>query len=397
MKQQNQPDLFSSLATPFRVPVAKPMLPKAQALMPYLEKLDESRTYSNLGPVSQRLKQRLDRLFGLTHGGCALTASGSAALIGAILATAGRADKKRVALCPSYTFVATVSAVQNCGYDPHLVDVCANKWTLDPKALINHARLGEVGLIVVTAPYGRLPDLAAWSAFSTDTGIPVVIDAAASFDVLLRNRKPLPKAVPVVLSFHATKAFGCGEGGAIVCAAPDMLLRAVRAINNGFLGNRNVIGDNINGKMSEYHACVAMAALDEWGPKLAQFKFTASAYVQAAKSWGMKPLPMIGGPTSFAYGLARLPTDAHAQELREQLHGAGIDSRFWYGYGLHAETDFGPFACDKMPITNTLSRRLLGLPFFGDLPAEAMHDICQIMARVLAVSPATPLQSGAQL
>jgi len=383
---------FPTLPAP-HIPVAKPRLPEAHRLMPYLERLDQSRIYANIGPVCQELKERLGKHFDITEGGLALTASGSAALVGAILAAAGRRTNRPIALCASYTFVATLSAIQCCGYDPHLADIDPNTWALDPDALRRHPRLHEVGLLAVTAPYGRLPDLDAWARFRRDTGIPVVIDAAASFDVLERLPRAIPPDLPVVLSFHATKAFGCGEGGAVICTDPDLFLRVIRATNNGFFGARHVIGDNINGKMSEYHGCVAMAALDYWGATLWDYKQTAKAYHHAANANGIDAMLRVGGDTSYAYALLHTSTEAQAIFVRDQLAAKGIDSRFWYGRGLHRETGFGPFDCDPMPVTDSLSHRLLGLPFYADLAISAIEEICKTVAQAMEIIPIEGVQN----
>lgn len=365
----------------WRVPVARPKLPAAGALLPFLEKLDQSRTYSNYGPVHRDLQHRLSQCFSLNGGGLALTASGSAALIGAILARAGRPGRRRLAFCASYTFVATLSAIQCCGYEPYLLDVGAHSWALDPIALGHHSRINEVGLVVVTCPYGRVPDFAAWQAFSDRTGIPVVVDAAAAFDTLQRQPGELPPGIPLALSFHATKAFGCGEGGAIFCADPGMLVRAIRATNNGFLGRRAVEGDNINGKMSEYHACVALAELEGWPEKAKACDQVAQNYQRAFRTHRQVRSLWVGGATSYAYALYHADTPEVALRVRAALWDNGIDSRFWYAFGIHGEAGFGPFARDDMPVTDVLSRRLLGLPFYCDLPEAEIEAISGIVAR----------------
>ena len=54
----------------------------------------------------------------------ALASSGTAAIVGAALAAAGPATPERpICLMPAYTFIGTVSAIEQCGYEPHFVDV----------------------------------------------------------------------------------------------------------------------------------------------------------------------------------------------------------------------------------------------------------------------------------
>lgn len=368
-----------------RVPVLRPELPATDALLPYLRSLDDSRIYSNNGPMVLRLEQRLSAFFDQPKCGVTAAASGTAALIGAILTKAGRGVPGRAtALVASYTFVASATAAQNCGYAPHFVDLSPDHWGLDPVTLRNHPRLHEAGLVIVTAPYGRLVDLTAWEAFEDATGVPVVVDCAAGFDVMARAEDMrLSRRIPVAVSFHATKTFGCGEGGAVFSADPDFALRCHRAINNGFLGCRQVIGDNTNGKMSEYHACVGMAEMDGWAHKAARYATMTTMYRAAFADRGLCAPVHIGGTVSAAYALCLCPDAATAESLRLALAYGGFETRFWYGHGLHAEAGFGPYPHDPMPHTDALSRRLLGLPAYLGLEADDMHQIAATVARVI--------------
>src|SRR5262245_61118053 len=118
------------------VPVLHPLLPDSRALLPYLERIDRSRTYTNWGPLTVELESRIARRWSLPESGVVSAGSGTAALVGAILAAAGRATPGRsVAIVPALTFVATAVAVQLCGYEVRVVDVDPETWMLDPARL----------------------------------------------------------------------------------------------------------------------------------------------------------------------------------------------------------------------------------------------------------------------
>ncbi len=138
-------------------------------------------------------------------------------------------------------------------------DVDPQTWALDPAALGNHPEIGRVGLVVPVAPFGRSVDRAQWEAFRDTEGVPVVIDGAASFDRLVNDGEAQLGTVPLAISFHATKCFGVGEGGAITSSDTDVVARAAQALNFGFSVMCESRGASINGKMSEYHAAVGHA------------------------------------------------------------------------------------------------------------------------------------------
>ena len=196
------------------VPVLRPLLPRVEAITPYLALLDRSRMYANRGELSKLLESRLTTLFKVPGAGLTTASSGTAALNAAILAVAGRAtEKKPLCLVAGYTFVATALAAEQCGYRVHLVDVDQQSWALDPELLAGHALLDRTGVVVVTAPYGRKVSQSAWTRFRERTGLPVVIDAAASLEALADQRDDVLGPIPLAVSFHATKAFALVKAG----------------------------------------------------------------------------------------------------------------------------------------------------------------------------------------
>src|SRR5690554_4727370 len=73
-----------------RLPVFMAQLPATSAVLPYLKQLEQNRIYSNFGPLVLSLQDRLAALFDMERHTVVTTASGSAALVAGILATAGR-------------------------------------------------------------------------------------------------------------------------------------------------------------------------------------------------------------------------------------------------------------------------------------------------------------------
>ena len=250
----------------------RPMLPTADQVLPYLRQIDATRIYSNFGALSKELQSRLARMFGTGENSVTCTSSGTSALIGAILATAGAGRPSRpLAMIPGLTFPATATAAERCGYDPYLVDVDPKSWLLDPQTIASHPRLHEVGLVIPVATFGSPVPQEPWLSFMRETSIPVVIDGAASFAFVSKRPSGFMGKVPVALSFHATKSFGVGEGGCVVWSDPESERRLCEALNFGFYNSRLSVASSSNGKMSEYHAAVGLAELDNWPVKLERF------------------------------------------------------------------------------------------------------------------------------
>jgi len=353
------------------IPVCRPRLPDAEALTPYLRRIDETRIYANHGPLESALEARLSRRFDLPAGCVTLSSSGAMALTGAILGHAGRASAGRpVCLTPAFGFVASAAAAALCGYEVRFVDIDPESWAMDPTALLARPDLKQVGLILPVAPYGRRIDLANWALVQKHTGIPVVIDAAASTDTLVLPRAD-QAAPPVCLSLHATKSLGAGEGGAILCADADLIRECRAALNHGFMGSRESLRPNTNGKMSEYHAAVGLAAMDALEAGFEEFDFVAASYRKALAEGSKGVSVHLAPEISRTYCLAEFPDAAAMKRTRKRMLERGVETRSWYGPGLHNEPAFRDYPRDNLQNTEDLAGRLLGLPMHRDLtPCE---------------------------
>ena len=349
------------------IPILRPLLPDRHMLLPYLKLVDERRFYSNYGALVLALEERLAARFGLPVGSVTTVANATLGLV----ATLSSLEVPHGALCamPAWTFIATPQAAQLAGLQPWFVDVDAETWALDPAAVERALDLapGRVAAVVPVLPFGQPINLLAWERFRDRTGIPVVIDAAAGFDALA------PGNLPCVVSLHATKALGCGEGGFLVCG-DAALVRRVRSFSVfGFQGSRVAMRVGTNAKMSEYGAAVALAALDGWETSRAEFAGRAAAYAHAFAGHNAVRLPPgFGREWIAATYVVGLP-DGSASAVEAALEEAGVESRHWWGTGAHDHPSTSDCPTLPLPVTRQLVGATLGLPFWRDLPDEAVQ------------------------
>jgi dTDP-4-amino-4,6-dideoxygalactose transaminase len=365
------------------IPVLRPKLPAADRIIDYLRRIDETRIYSNFGPLSNEFQRRMSKIFHVASENFVTASCGTTALIGAILATAGTATKSRpFSLLPSFTFAATAIAAERCGFRPYLADVDPISWMLNPLKLLDHTQIDQIGIVVPVAPFGRPLPQADWITFREHSGIPVVFDAAASFACISqRPGNSFVGPIPTVLSFHATKSFGIGEGGGIISTDPALAARITSALNFGFFNIRDSAVPSINGKLSEFHAAVGLAALDCWDEKDAALRRVVHAYEKQFVSYGLGNR-FIGFPdVDGSYALFKCDDENTAANVETYLKSAGVDFRFWYGQGLRHHTHFLDVPCDDLPVTEILGRCLIGLPMAPDLSHNAIKRIALAVCR----------------
>jgi dTDP-4-amino-4,6-dideoxygalactose transaminase len=240
-----------------------PDLPLTDELAPYLRRIDETRWYSNFGPLVCEFEERLRSLLSDADeqpdaGEIQLTTlvSGHHALeVG--LHFSGIGPGKRV-LVPAVTFSACPLAAQHMGAQVILGDVDPVSWTLTPEIARAIAAGTKIDAVMPVAAYGIPLPTPGWDDFYLDTGISVVIDAAAAI-----GTQSIPRNGLVAHSLHATKPLGVGEGGVLVGRDSNTIARARRYTNFGMV-DRITHTDGTNAKMSEYHAAVGQAQLDRW-------------------------------------------------------------------------------------------------------------------------------------
>ena len=370
------------------IPVARPRLPSAARILPYLREIDVAGWYSNHGPLSRRFQAGLATHWGVQAAEVALLSNATAALTLALLA--GGAVPGGRCLMPSWTFAASAGAVRAAGLVPHFVDVRADTWAPDPAEVQALAGQPGVSAILIVSPFGAPLDLPAWDRVQAATGIPVVIDGAAAFDTLRAGGPMAVGRCPVIVSLHATKVFGIGEGGALICRDPALLERVRRLANFGFLGARAAELPGVNAKLSEYSAAVGLAGLDTWQDARSRWAAAARCYAQRLRGCEAAPAFSPGfssGPGSgFGAGwvsstLTVLASPGQSADLQAEVLGElGISTLRWWGPGCHGQPAYQGCPRQPLPVTEDLAHRCIGLPFWQDLDGAEIGRVCAALA-----------------
>lgn len=360
------------------VAVFRPALPLAEAIVPYIREIDARRHYTNRGPLVERLEAQLAAMFGRKERAVRSASSGTSAIELAILAHAGLAAPERpLALMPSFTFAATALAAERCGYRPHFLDIDPETWVIDGAEVAQHPLIREAGVILSVAPFGLRPDLRALERLQDESGVPVILDAAAGFEAVLDEPELISDRVPLTLSFHATKSFSTGEGGAVIWDDAKGQARVVQAANFGFWHSREARVPGTNAKLSEYHAAVGLAMLDGLDERRAEWARVAGLWRDLSRGREIGGRLHLSPHLSSAYVLLEADTVGVMHKAETHLHAWNVETRRWYEGGLHVQPHFSKLGHDAMHATEGLSQRLLGLPMAHDLSEE---DIAYVLA-----------------
>ncbi len=362
------------------IPLLVPDMPGTDALLPWLRRIDGARWYTNFGPLVREFESALSACLDAEKPPGLVSVSNCTSGLELSLLALGLPAGARV-LVPSFTFVATATAVLRASCIPVAADVDAQSWLLTPAIASEACKARDIAAVMPVATFGAPQDAAAWDRFAGDTGIPVVIDAAGAF-----GNQSVGARTIVVVSLHATKSLGIGEGGFVAARDPAFLGEVRRLSNFGIQLPSGVVGlAGTNAKLSEYHAAVGMAALSRW-PERAGARRQLGACYRSLLDLRCPKAKRQRRPDDGIYTImaVRLPAGADTLSIMSSLQAANIETRRWYHPLIpdHPGLRRTETTCD-LACARSLSGQILGLPFHTSLSDEDIDRVCTVLAATL--------------
>jgi dTDP-4-amino-4,6-dideoxygalactose transaminase len=372
------------------IPFNRPTV--AEAAYAYLRQAVAAGHLSGDGPFTCRCHDLLQRLLGAPR--VLLTTSCTHALeMAALLLDVGPGDEVVV---PSFTFVSTANAFALRGARPVFADVRPDTLNLD-EARLDALITPRTKAVVVVHYAGVGCEMDAILRVAGRHGVPVVEDNAHGLFGAYAGRPLGTLGCLATLSFHETKNFSCGEGGALVINDPRFIERAEVLREKGTDRNRFFRGEvdrytwrdlGSSYLPSDALAALLFAQLEQRERIQARRRELWERYAEGLRDWaGVEVrLPAVPPECAQAYHLfyLLLPTPERRQALLEHLRGRGVHAIFHY-LPLHLSAmgrRFGGRDGD-CPVTEAVSDRLVRLPLFFDLGDDEQ-------ARVMEAARAFP-------
>jgi dTDP-4-amino-4,6-dideoxygalactose transaminase len=311
----------------------------------------------------------------------------------ALRAAVGASSRGNEVIVPSFTYIATISAILWTGLRPVFVDVAPGHWHLDPEALdaALEERADRVAAVLACSTFGSAPPRTVrepWEEACKDAGVPLLIDSAAGFGSRDERGEPLGRqGVAEVFSFHATKPLAVGEGGAVF-AAEQSLVERIAAQTRFGLDARRVLSNEpgLNAKMSEIHAAIALAALDEFEHVLvARARRSAAIRVGLGEYGFGSQQGCEGSAWQFVPLLA--PNSSMREDILRAARLARVQIRT-YHQPLHVLAQLGHYkTVGDLPVTRDLATRTISLPLANDLTEAEISLIRTVLIQPARVLP----------
>ena len=294
-------------------------------------------------------------------------------------------------ILPSFTFVSTANAFVLRGARPVFIDIRPDTLNLDETLLAD--RIGPRTRAVAVVHYGGIgAEMTSIQSTAEARGVEVVEDNAHGLFGRYRDRWLGTWSRLSTLSFHNTKNFTCGEGGALVINDPDLVPRAEILREKGTDRSRFIRGEvdkytwvDVGSSYlpSELLAAFLYGQLEARHRVQRDRRRIWNAYVDGLGDWagsrGVKlpTVPDTCDPAAHLFYLL-LPDAASRDRLIAHLSHRGVQATFHY-LPLHLSEmgrRFGGRPGDH-PVTESICGRLLRLPFFTSLGESEQNRVLE--------------------
>lgn len=275
-----------------------------------------------------------------------------------------------------FSYVATTSAIvwEHC--EPVFVDINPEYLTID-ETKIEAAITPKTTAILATHVFGNPCQVEAIEAIAKKHNLKVIYDAAHSFGVEYKNQSLFNFGDVSTCSFHATKLFHTGEGGALFCKDKELFHKLYYSHNFGHNGPLDFHGLGINAKISELQSAMGLAVLPYIDTILAERKKVVAFYNANLNFSNLQGLK-IRENTKWNYSYYPIILDSEETLLRVQkaLNENQIFPRRYFYPSLNT-VNF--IKNTEMPVSESVSKRVMCLPLYVGLKTEDLEKITSII------------------
>ena len=351
-------------------------LPEYEPLEKWFKEIDRNKIYSNRGPILCHFEKLLSEKISIPEKKITVLANGFSALMLALQAKIKNKEKRRYCIVPSFTFPGTISSVIAAGLEPYFIDIDEKTNSLCVDKLFENfnGNFTEVSAVVPVSTFGVLPEIKKWKSFEKEHNIPVVYDLAWSFDNLPPNAE-----YDAMVSMHATKVFGIGEGGFVISESDDTK-KVINSYANFGMNDRKITEHiGINAKLSEFQAAIGIVALEQWDDNRKKIVKIQEEFIKRASELSVLSL-LHGLSTDWSWMSAVLVGPAAAINcLEKNFNANNVESRRWWKNLCHLSPAYKYFKKGNLHNSENLAIQHINIPFHQFLTEsdiEKIFDIC---------------------
>jgi dTDP-4-amino-4,6-dideoxygalactose transaminase len=363
-----------------RVNLVRPALPSFQEMAPEMEEILASGMVTK-GKYLRLFEEAVAEHLGVEHAVAVSSCTAGLMLTYRCLGLTGDV------VVPSFTFMATVSALVWAGARPVFADADLHTHNLDPAAA-EAAITPNTSAIVATHIFGNPADVERLESIARRHRLKLIFDAAHGFGALYKGAPVGPQGDAQVYSLSPTKLLIAGEGGIVATNDGELAEKVRMGREYGNSGNYDSAFAGMNARMPEINAVMGLHSLRMLEGAARRRNEIASLYreelgklpginfqqIRSEDRCSYKDFSITVDPDAF--GLTR---DALAAALDEH----NVDTRKYFDPPVHCQIAYREL-WDGRPLPNTdrLAERSLSLPLWSRMDDEIPLGICRAVRSI---------------
>jgi dTDP-4-amino-4,6-dideoxygalactose transaminase len=347
------------------VPVTKSFLPPIEEYMFQVQRAYDNEWLTNRGELVQELEQKLSDFLELKESKILCMNNGTIPLQIALKLLGNNGE----IITTPFSYVATTAAIvwENC--TPVFVDIHPEYLTID-ETKIEAAITEKTTCILATHVFGNPCHIEEIERIAIKHNLKVIYDAAHAFGVKYKGKSIFEYGDISTCSFHATKLFHTGEGGAMFTKDPDLYHKCFYSHNFGHNGPLDFHGLGINGKISELQAAMGLAVFNYIEDIIKERKAVVDFYNKNIDFTKINKLKISDNTIwNYSYYPIIVESEVKLHYFQELLNKANIYPRRYFYPSLEK---LNYLTSSQMIVSDDIAKRILCLPLFKGLDSETL-------------------------
>ena len=350
--------------------VTKAFFPPIEEYQQQLQRIWKNQWLTNRGELVKELEAKLKAYLKVPHLLCMTNGTIPIQIALKLLGKGGEI------ITTPFSYVATTSVIVWGNCTPVFVDIHPDYLTID-ETKIEAAITNRTTAILATHVFGNPCNVDAIEVIAKKHNLKVIYDAAHCFGVTYNQKSIFEYGDISTCSFHATKLFHTGEGGALFCNNKNYELDSFYSHNFGHKTATEFHGLGINGKISELQAAMGLAVLPYMGDILEGRKKAVDFYNKNLDFSKIQSLRIRENTIwNYSYYPVIFKSEAALLKVQQLLNEAQIFPRRYFYPSLNTLNYVNE---QKMPISENIAARILCLPLYMELKEEELELIVKLI------------------
>lgn len=361
--------------------VAQPTLPDYQRVDAKFREIFSSMLVTNFARFAQEFECSIQDRLGV--GKALSLPNGTTALMLALKAL----NLNGEVICPSFTFSSTGHAIVWNGLTPVFADIDLATFNINPQD-VEQKITKKTCAIMATHIFGNPCDIQALEVIAKRHNLKLIFDSAHALGSVYQGRPIGGFGDVECFSLSGTKVVTSGEGGIATSNNLTLMERMRLGRNYGADSDYDCEYIGLNGKMSEFHAALAIESLARLDELLTLRLSLVELYKQRLINVPGITFQQINEDSISTYKDLGILIDHNKfgidrNELINVLANEQIYTKKYFYPPLHRIKAYAniPHRADSLRNTNYVADHIICLPLYNHMSASTVERVCSAIMR----------------